>query len=116
MNRDKKQPGQYMTNAKMFFKMFLVSILFTLAATITLAGIFLEGNTLDNLLFYARVPISDGSSQAITNCVKFCLPVAISVFLTTNILSFVIILMRKQIKRDVKYRFEIYLFTSFLIA
>lgn len=99
MNRDKKQPGQYMTSAKMFFKMFLVSILFTLAATITLAGIFLEGNTLDNLLFYARVPISDGSSQAITNCVKFCLPTAISVFIITNALSFVIILMRNQIKK-----------------
>lgn len=87
------------TNTRMFVRMFFVSILFTLAATITLAGIFLEGNTLDNLLFYARVPISDGSSQAITNCVRFCLPTAITVFIVVNVLSFVIILFKNQINR-----------------
>lgn len=85
------------SSLKMILKMLAVSLLFTLATAIILAGIFLEGNTVDNLLYYARVPLADGSSQAITNCVRFCLPVAIGVFVTINVLSLLIILTRKKV-------------------
>ncbi|MBR2405193.1 MAG: hypothetical protein IKA95_06005, partial [Clostridia bacterium] len=92
MDNQKKASGALFFDTKKFVKAFLVSIVFTIAATIVLAGLFLKGNNLENLLYYARVPMSDGSTQAIKNCVEFCVPTAISIFVLTNILSFIILI------------------------
>ena len=76
-------------DGKKYIKTFFISIVLTLAATVALAGLFLKGNNLENLLFYARVPLSDGSTQAVRKCIDFCVPTAISIFVLINIISFI---------------------------
>lgn len=97
MGNRKKNTGIGFFDYKKFIKMFFVSLIFTIAATITLAGLFLKGNNLENLLYYARVPMSDGSTQAIKNCVDFCLPTAISIFVLANITTFIILINKNSI-------------------
>lgn len=97
MDKQRKAYNMNFFDIKKFVKSFFVSIIFTIAATVVLAGLFLKGNNLENLLYYARVPLSDGSTQAIKNCVDFCVPTAISIFVLTNILSFIILLNKLSI-------------------
>lgn len=99
MDKQKKAYSAGFFDTKKFVKAFFVSIVFTIAATIVLAGLFLKGNNLENLLYYARVPMSDGSTQAIKNCVDFCVPTAISIFVLTNILSFIILINKSTLNR-----------------
>jgi len=82
---------------KMFIKIFFFLLFFTLSAAIVLAGIFLKGNRLESLLFYARVPMSDGSTQAVQKCLNFCIPSAITIFIILNIISFLAILNKEYI-------------------
>lgn len=84
-------------NRKMFFKVFFMLLFFSLAAGIVLAGLFLRGNNLESILFYARVPMSDGSTQAVNNCLEFCVPIAISIFVVFNLISFLFILHKDTI-------------------
>ena len=86
-------------DSKKYVKSFFMSIVYTLAATIILAGLFLKGNNLENLLYYARVPMSDGSTQAVRKCIDFCLPTAISIFLLANVISFVVLLNKDAIAK-----------------
>ncbi len=79
-------------DGKKYTKAFFISIVLTIAATVALAGLFLKGNNLENLLFYARVPLSDGSTQAVRKCIDFCVPTAISIFVLINILAFIILI------------------------
>lgn len=108
MNGEKK-PGKFeFFDFKKFGKAFIISIILTLAAGVTLAGLFLKGNTLENLLYYARVPMSDGSTQAVANCAKYCIPTSISIFILTNICSFIILINKKTIvaySDKIKFRF-----------
>ncbi len=97
MERQKTDYSRGFFDTKKFIIFFFVSIIFTIGATIALAGLFLKGNNLENLLYYARVPMSDGSTQAVKNCIEFCIPTAISIFILTNVLSFIIILNKPSI-------------------
>ncbi len=97
MENSLKNKKKQFFDFKKFIKMFFVSIILTVAATVTLAGMFLKGNNLENLLYYARVPMSDGSTQAIKNCVDFCLPTAISIFVLANLTTFVILINKNTI-------------------
>jgi len=99
MRKEKKTSSQSFFDTKKFTKSFFMSIIFTIAATIALAGLFLEGNNLENLLFYARVPMSDGSTQAVKNFIEFCVPTAISIFILTNVIAFVILLNKGSVLR-----------------
>ncbi len=91
-------------DTKMFFKVFVMLIFFALASGIVFAGFFLKGNNLESILFYARVPMSDGSTQAVNKCLEFCVPIAISVFVVTNLISFLFILHRDTIMQLKKYK------------
>lgn len=84
-------------DGKKYIKAFFLSIILTLAATVALAGLFLKGNNLENLLFYARVPLSDGSTQAVRKCIDFCVPTAISIFVLINIVAFIILINKNNL-------------------
>lgn len=94
----------YKFNKKMFIKIFFFLIFISLAAGIVMAGIFLKGNKLESLLYYARVPMSDGSTQAVDKCLDFCIPSAITFFVLSNILAFVFILNKEYILSFRKYK------------
>jgi len=96
---------------KMFIKIFFFLLLFSLSTGIILAGIFLKGNKLESLLFYARVPMSDGSTQTVRKCMEFCIPSAITIFVILNLVSFLSILNKESI---LKYR-NIKIVNAFII-
>jgi hypothetical protein len=77
---EKIKKGEFIDKRKLI-KVFFISLILTTSAAIALAGLFLKGNNLENLLYYARVPMSDGSTQAVNNCIDFCLPVSLSISL-----------------------------------
>lgn len=93
---EKIKKGEFIDKRKLI-KVFFISLILTTSAAIALAGLFLKGNNLENLLYYARVPMSDGSTQAVNNCIDFCLPVSLSIFILTNLLGFIILLNKKAI-------------------
>ncbi|MBQ4528267.1 MAG: LTA synthase family protein [Clostridia bacterium] len=53
---------------------------------------------MENLLFYARVPLKDGSSLAIRNCVYFCMPATIIIFIAANFIPYKAIKNKEKIK------------------
>ena len=79
-------------NKKIFFKISVMLLFFSIASGFVLAGLFLKGNNLESILFYARVPLSDGSSQAVNKCLAFCVPTAISIYVVSNLVLFLAIL------------------------
>ncbi len=86
---------------KSFHKAFILSFFFSVGIGITLAGIHLRGNTLEGLLFYARVPMSDGSTQSVNRCLAFCVPAAIRLFIILLIASYIIILNKNAVIRKI---------------
>ena len=84
---------------KLYLKTIFLILIFTLASGIALAGIYLRGNNLENLLYYARVPLSDGSTLAIKKCIAFCVPTSVIIFLIANIAVFMCILHKETIKK-----------------
>lgn len=90
-------------DSKMFFRLLILLIFLTVASGVALAGTFLRGNTLESLLFYARVPFSDGSTQAVNKCLEFCVPSAISIFVVSFLAMFLVVLNKNNILKLQKY-------------
>ena len=96
---------------KMFARLFIMLIFLTVASGVALAGKFLKGNNLESLLFYARVPLSDGSTQAVNKCLEFCVPSAISIFVVSFLATFLLVLNKDNILKLRKHKI-----TNFIIS
>ena len=79
-------------------KCFFLSILFTLAVGFLMLGIFVNNNKLEQLLYYIRVPLADGSSQAIVKSVYIGIPVVVGVLLLANIVPRIMIKHKEKVK------------------
>lgn len=85
-------------NKKVLLKCFFISNLISAAVGFCLTGIFISGNKIESLLFYAKVPLSDGSSQAVENCIRFCLPAVLAILIIINVLSWKLLSNIEKIK------------------
>lgn len=97
----------YKPPVKTKIKCFVLSFLFTIAFALFLVGIFVYGNEFESLMFHAKVPLSDGSSQAVRLCARFSLPSALLVFVLFNLGTRLIFRRKKQLaENSLKRRFK----------
>ncbi|MBQ4630748.1 MAG: LTA synthase family protein [Clostridia bacterium] len=86
------------TEKKYKYKFIALSLLYTLAIALFMVGFFVNSNKLEQLLYYIRVPLTDGSSQAIVNCVYIGIPVIVVMLILTNLIPRKVLKHREKIK------------------